>query len=163
MAGDFVGDGSLVNQAQTGTVGVNVPDTIDEMPRTFVTEHEERWSGGRKLHVIKPIVAAMNDVRFPGGDIEGEEQVREFGVVDRFEPIRTGLAARNLGCALAESACEEGFVGVDGQTAPAARKLGDLFCDACVEMRRIDDGISHVKELAAFGRDDFAAVGSGVG
>jgi hypothetical protein len=58
------------------------------MPGAFVTEHEERWICGRKLNVIEPVVAAMNDVCFAGGDFEREEQVRQFGVVNRFKPVR---------------------------------------------------------------------------
>src|SRR5436190_3421631 len=134
VAGNFVGDGAFVNQTQAGAVGADVPDAIDEMPGTFVTEHEERRICGRELNVIEPVVAAMNEIRFAGGNFEREEEMRQLGVVNGFEPIRAGLAAGNLGRALAESAGKEGFVSVDGQAAPTARKLGNRFCDARIEM-----------------------------
>jgi hypothetical protein len=56
------------------------------------------------LDVIEPIVAAMNNVGFAGGDIDGEKEMRQFGIVNGLEPIGAGLTARNFGRALAVSA-----------------------------------------------------------
>src|SRR5258705_290171 len=105
----------------------------------------------------------MNDVGFAGGDFECEKEMRQFGVVNRFKPIGTRLAAGNFGSALAKGACQEGFVSVDGQTPPAAGELGDFFCGVGIEMGCIDGAVPHVKKLTAFGGDNFTAIGSPIG
>ena len=90
-----------------------------------MTEHQQGRIGRRKLDVIKPIVAAIKDVGFPGRDFDGEEEMRQFGVMDGFEPIRARLAARDFRRALAECARQESFVGVDGEAAPVGWEAGD--------------------------------------
>jgi hypothetical protein len=59
---------------QLRSVGANGPDTIDLVPGTFVTEHEQAGIGRREEKMIQPIGRPVNDFFLTGADVEGEHR-----------------------------------------------------------------------------------------
>ena len=79
VAADFSVHRAMVDLSQMGTVGVDQPGSIHEMPGPFVAEHDLTRIGRRTLQMIQPIVTAMNDLFFAGGNVDRKHHHRRAG------------------------------------------------------------------------------------
>src|SRR5260221_2248004 len=60
VAGDLALDTARVNSADLAGAHIDVPDAIEQMPGSLVTEHEQRRIGRRELHVTQPRIFLVN-------------------------------------------------------------------------------------------------------
>src|SRR5260370_36923424 len=69
-----------MNLRESCAVGANWSRTIDFMPGTFVTEHQQRRIGGRELYVVVPVSAAQQRLHFTRFGVDGDKLQRSaFG------------------------------------------------------------------------------------
>ena len=127
----------LVKQPQSAAVGVDVPDAVQQMPRAFMTELEQRRVGRRELNVPEPAFIAVNKVCFPRGDFDGEELLRPFRLEDLVEPRRLWPAGVNSRSTFDERARQQGRIGVHGRNLPAEREPSDFARCPRVQVRDV--------------------------
>ena len=170
VAGDFVRDSPFMYEAESGTIGSNVPDAVHEVPRAFVAEHEQSRISGRELNMAEPAFVTVNEIGATRGYIDREKLLGTFCFVDFVEPGGFRSAGINGGTAFDESAGQESRVGVEGRNGPTKRKVSDFACFAFVERGGVNCAGTGVEALTEFSIDDFASTagfcgdwGDGVG
>ena len=145
VAGDLHLHRALMDQLILRAVGADGPDAVHHLPGALVAIQQQGRIGGRKLQVVQPIGAVLQQGRhFSRPQINGEHRHRQFcrqarghhlALVGRLAEIGVGhpsqrrgavIRAAGVGVALDERAGAEGFVGVDGDHAGAAREIGEL-------------------------------------
>src|SRR5437763_1878027 len=111
---------ALVDSLYGSRLGVDRPDPVHEMPRPFMTEHQQVRVAGRELDMIEPGVLLVERPELARLDMDREQGVRDLGFEDPGEIL--GLVGIRLqDCPLRFSrahARQSRLVGIERRDAP---------------------------------------------